>query len=130
MTEEKQAIVKEAKKLLAAGYSQRAIANIMDVPRSTLGDWLREEEDDIEEGYKPRVLFYDLETSPSLAWCFGRWKQNISQDKVEAESHILTYSAKWLGNPNIISNRIYQQENDKSLLEEIHLSDQNADIQH
>lgn len=130
MSDEKMIILKEAKELLNKGYSQRAISNILDIPRSTLGDWLREElvEEGIENSQSPRILFYDLETSPSLAWCFGRWKQNISQDKIEQEGNILTYSAKWLGNPNIVSNRVKEPEQDKELVEELHELFNKADI--
>lgn len=117
---------------MADGYSQRTIASIIDVPRSTLGDWLREDvynvtTEDVPD-YSPKILLYDLETSPSLAWCFGRWKQNITQEKVEQETNILTYSAKWLGNPNIMSNRVETPEEDKGLVEELHMLFNQADL--
>lgn len=46
----------------------------------------------------PRILVYDLESAPALAYTFGRWKQNIGQDNIVAEGGwIICASYKWLG---------------------------------
>lgn len=44
---------------------------------------------------KPRVLIYDIETSPNLGWIWGKWEQNVI--KFEQEWHMLCFAYKWLG---------------------------------
>ena len=132
----KATVVKEAKDLMNQGYSQRTVATMLGIARSTLQWWLREdngepsrnEKKEIEKQSPVKILFYDLETSPTAGWVWGRWKQNVSQAQVEAESFILTYSAKWLGNPNVVSSRITEPENDKKIIEELHQLFNEADL--
>lgn len=42
---------------------------------------------------KPKILFFDIETSPSLGFSWGKWEQNII--KFKEHWFILSYSAKW-----------------------------------
>ncbi len=44
---------------------------------------------------KLRVLLFDVETSPNLGWVWGKYEQNVLA--YEKESHLLTFSYKWLG---------------------------------
>jgi len=60
--------------------------------------------------YTPKVLLVDIETSPTEAWIWKRWKENITVNQVEQESFILTYSAKWLDNTLIESNHLTYEE--------------------
>lgn len=46
------------------------------------------------ETRKPRVLLYDLETSPLLIWAYGTYDTNAI--KIERQSHIFCFSYKWL----------------------------------
>ena len=46
----------------------------------------------------PRILVWDCESAPALAYTFGRWKQNIGQDNIAQEGGwIICASYKWLG---------------------------------
>jgi hypothetical protein len=45
----------------------------------------------------PKVLFLDIETSPSLAWIWSLWSEVKSMDFVEKNWYILCFAAKWLG---------------------------------
>lgn len=60
----------------------------------------------------PRILILDIETSPCLAyvWATNMWKVRISPDQIESQWFILTYSCKWLGGDEIISNRLTGRE--------------------
>ena len=52
----------------------------------------------------PKILILDLETAPTIAAVFGRWKQNIGQDNVlEEGGWILTAAYKWLGSDEVHS---------------------------
>ena len=41
-----------------------------------------------------KVLIYDLETSPNIGYCWGKWDQNIPA--FIKESHLMCFSYKWL----------------------------------
>jgi len=58
-----------------------------------------------------RILLLDIETAPCAGFYFGnRYEIYISQEQVISESFILTYSAKYLGNPNIIFGGLTYEE--------------------
>lgn len=44
-----------------------------------------------------RIVSFDIESSPSLAWVWKRFKENISLDQVEADGYVLCGAWKWLG---------------------------------
>lgn len=48
----------------------------------------------------PKVLLVDIETAPILAYCWGIWDQNISLNMIKSDWHLLSWSAKWLGDPD------------------------------
>jgi DNA polymerase elongation subunit (family B) len=66
-----------------------------------------------------RILLLDIECAPTTAYVWGRWDQSVSQKQVVHEGYLLTYSAKWLGEPTIVSNRIYEARNDEVLVREL-----------
>lgn len=92
--------VQEAIALVDEGLSQRAAAVITGVPRSTLGDRIREMNemqslaDTSEEG--PVITFLDVETSATISAHFSRFKAFISPDAVIQEPYLLT--AAWKNN--------------------------------
>lgn len=57
-----------------------------------------------------KVLLFDIETSPSISYTFGRFKYNIMYDQVEQEPMMLTWSAKWLYGGEIFSDKITPDE--------------------
>lgn len=108
--------------------SWREIARQIGQAKSTVSDYLRKyfkfRKVDIDpvEGTVPttaKILLLDIETAPTVAYTWGRWKQNIGQKQVVREGYLLTYSAKWLGEPTIYSNRIHENENDEVLVREL-----------
>jgi len=62
----------------------------------------------LPEGVK--ILCLDIETAPSRAYVWGRWKQNINQPQVISEWFMLSWAAKWLGEENIYSDRLSGEE--------------------
>lgn len=48
-----------------------------------------------EEYVTDKILLIDIETSPNLAYVWGKYKQNVIQ--YEQEWHILSFAVKWLG---------------------------------
>lgn len=62
-----------------------------------------------------KILILDIETAPNMAYVWGAWKQNVGHNQWLQTSHIMSFSAKWLGDDSIIymENR---KENDKTIV--------------
>lgn len=58
----------------------------------------------------PKILIFDIETSPSITYTWGRFKQNIALSQVAQDPIMLTWSAKWLYNPEIMSDKVTKEE--------------------
>ena len=43
----------------------------------------------------PRILIYDIETSPNGGWTWGKWQQNVI--RFSRDWHLLSVAWKWLG---------------------------------
>lgn len=73
---------------------------------------------------QPKILLVDIETSPILAYVWDLWKQNVALNQIKTDWHLLSFSAKWLGEP---ANKIIYMdqrnakniEDDKPLLQKI-----------
>ena len=78
-------------------------------------------------GYKPKVLFFDIETSPNLSYTWGKWEQNvIAFDK---EWQILSVAWKWEGGKTqVLGLCDFDCKDDKKLVSHIRDLFQEADI--
>ncbi len=47
----------------------------------------------------PKVLLLDIETAPLLGYVWGLWENNVSLNQIHTDWFILSWSAKWLGDP-------------------------------
>lgn len=63
-----------------------------------------------EEKEPPKVLIFDIETKPLKGWFWDVWKQNISHEQIISDWICLTWSAKWLGHPEIYSGKLTPEE--------------------
>ena len=70
--------------------------------------------EEVERGKKrtAKILVFDLETSPKKAYIWRLWKASIhpTNGMLQSESFMLTYSAKWLFEDNIINGRLTSEE--------------------
>lgn len=59
-----------------------------------------------------KILIFDLETAPGLAYIWGFWNQNPGHnlDMVETDWFMLTWSAKWLFEDQVMSDRLTGEE--------------------
>ena len=48
----------------------------------------------------PKVLVFDIETAPMLAYVWGLFDQNIGLNQIKNDWHVLSWSAKWYENEN------------------------------
>lgn len=97
---------------------------LLDMGKGKLSQWLKVSKDDIVRAKKlvrmakkaknkkrlPKILIFDIETAPLKAYVWSRWKQNIYLDQTISEWFMLTWSAKWLYNPEVMSNRLTGKE--------------------
>jgi hypothetical protein len=47
----------------------------------------------------PKVLVFDIETAPMLGYVWGLWENNVALNQIHTDWFILSWSAKWLGDP-------------------------------
>lgn len=48
---------------------------------------------------EPKILLFDIETAPNLAWCWGKYEQNVL-DYV-SEWYMMSFAYKWLGDKEV-----------------------------
>jgi uncharacterized protein YprB with RNaseH-like and TPR domain len=80
------------------------------------------EEDTIREE-APSILFFDIETLPIVAYTWGTWGVDITNDKIIKDWCVLAFSAKWLGDDRIVADILTPKEvatrNDKRLCQHV-----------
>lgn len=47
----------------------------------------------------PKVLVFDIETAPMLGYVWGLWENNVALNQIYTDWFVLSWSAKWLGDP-------------------------------
>lgn len=86
----------------------------------------------IKKHNAPKIVIIDIETSPAISYHWKRWDENIHQDQVIQESIILTFSAKYLGNDDIVYDYVTEEEvkrfDDKRVVSHIYDILNDADI--
>lgn len=50
----------------------------------------------------PKIVTLDIETAPMESYHWGIWDINVSLEQILVEWSVLSYSAKWLGKPEVI----------------------------
>jgi len=81
------------------GMKSRAIATYLGIGKSGVNYFWQRYKETINAKSKsgPKIVFIDLETSASLAYCFGRHKQFINQDAIKVEGGKLLCSGyRWM----------------------------------
>lgn len=60
----------------------------------------------VEKKQGPKILTLDIETTPELGYVWGRFKQFLAPVQVAQRSYMLTWSAKWLGEDEVLADAI------------------------
>lgn len=74
-----------------------------------------------------KILIIDIETSPHMAYVWGKWKQNVGQNQWVKKSHIMSFCAKWLGKPEVVYQESRTEDDSKLVKSMFDLLDE-ADI--
>jgi RNase H-like protein len=72
-----------------------------------------------------KVLLYDIETFPNVAFVWGKYEQDVIA--YQSEGYMLTWSAKWLGGKQI-TRGLCDYKNKKQLVTDLHKLISEADI--
>ena len=65
----------------------------------------------------PKILIYDLETSPIIAYTWGLFKQNIGIKQIIEPSRVICWAAKWLGEKRVLSSTEWDDGTDSMLMQ-------------
>jgi DNA polymerase elongation subunit (family B) len=100
--------------------------------RSVLRSIKRSHNTDSPPPTLPKILIFDIETSPIEAYVWGLYDQNIGINQIINDWFIITWSAKWLFSPTVISHRLSKKEaikkDDKRIVKELWKLIDEADI--
>jgi len=66
-----------------------------------------------------KILLLDIETAPNLVHVWGLWQQNVGLPQIIASGYVMCWSAKWLGEKEVMFDSIHQSKA-KSMLKGIH----------
>lgn len=84
------------------------------------------------ENKSSKVLVFDIETLPIIAYVWQVWDTNVSTSQIIKDWCVLSWSAKWLGSDKILSNVLTPREavtrNDKRLVESFWKLLEEADV--
>ncbi len=64
---------------------------------------------------KPRILLLDCETFPNLVFTWGLWNQTIGINQIVDAGYTLCWSAKWLGEKDIMFSSIHRDGNERMM---------------
>lgn len=70
----------------------------------------------------PKILLFDVETAPILAYTWDIWDQNIALNQIKQDWFVLSWSAKWIDEKKVMymdQRNAKDVSNDKPLLEGI-----------
>lgn len=86
----------------------------------------------VEEKKTPKILLFDIETSPMRAYVWKRWKENVSLEQVISDWYCICWSAKWLFSNRTMSDCLTTpevlREDDSRIMQSLHDLIDEADI--
>jgi DNA polymerase elongation subunit (family B) len=62
---------------------------------------------------KARILLLDIETAPNRVYVWGLWDQNVAINQIEETGYVLCWSAKWLGEEEVIYANVNTETDDR-----------------
>lgn len=74
----------------------------------------------MDENRKPKVLVFDIETAPILAYVWSIWEQNVGLNQIASDWHLMSWAAKWLDEKQVMymdQRSAKDLTNDKDILE-------------
>jgi len=82
-----------------------------------------------------KILILDIETAPIKAYVWGLFKQNVGLNMIDRDSYMLSWSAMWLGDKEVMSDSlpehksyVFSASNDRHIVESVWRLLDEADI--
>lgn len=95
-------------------------------------DFLRDGENKESFGKRPKVLLFDIETSPMHVRVWGLYKQRIPMENIVNSWFVISWAGKWLYGDEIFGDCVTYEEaldrNDKRIMQSIWDKFEEADI--
>ena len=80
----------------------------------------------------PKILLFDIETTPVKAYVWRMWKENISNDQIIDNWCMISWAAKWLNDSeyksDIVSVSEIKKRNDKRIVKSLYKLVDEADV--
>jgi uncharacterized protein YprB with RNaseH-like and TPR domain len=54
--------------------------------------------------YEPKILVFDIETAPILAYVWGLFDQNVGLNQIHKDWHVMSWAAKWVGQKEVFQH--------------------------
>lgn len=70
----------------------------------------REENNIVPKSEPAKILVFDIETAPIIAYTWSRFPKMIGDQMIKQDSYVINWAAKWLFNDNILSDVVTPQE--------------------
>lgn len=83
----------------SADRTIRKLTSKMRKPKETFSDFSA-----------PKILLFDIETFPILAYTWTKWKANINDDFILHDWGVLCWSAKWLFEDKVMNDVLTEEE--------------------
>lgn len=101
------------------GLKPRRCQEFISKEKAWMKSWWEENSSVVEEYFKgfssrsselnkPKVLFFDIETSPLAGAVWSLWQQNVGLNQIERDWYVLSWSAKWQHEDEVM----YQDKSD------------------
>lgn len=101
-------------KILAKPYTLRMGANKVAKQFKTTPELVKRAKKQVKEALREKhgakILVLDIETAPLQVYVWRVWKENVGVDQIESEWFMLTWSAKWLFEDTILSDKLTSRE--------------------
>lgn len=78
--------------------------------------------------HKPKILIFDIETTPNLAYVWRTYKENVAPGQMVEHSHVLCYAAKWLGEKEVLFDSMQGDKDDKRVCKSLWKLFDQADV--
>lgn len=80
----------------------------------------------------PRILLFDIETTPVKAYVWRMWRENIRNEQIIDDWHMISWAAKWLNEPeymsDVISPSAIKKHDDKKIVKSLYKLIDEADV--
>lgn len=74
-----------------------------------------------------KILLLDIESAPNVVHVWGLWQQNVGLPQILESGYVLCWSAKWLGEKEVMFDSVHQSSH-KTMLKKIHKLLDEADV--